>query len=134
MGKVATVSRIILVCLAIAGCSASAVVTALGDQSLVVDEPEWNVGDEWVFRVTHGLSEEQLTVRVAVAGPGGYLLRGLEWRTEYYWLPGFQFFGMVRDGEIVQQYLPPLPMFNFPLKAGFTWRQGEGEAASSGPT
>jgi len=85
-----------------------------------------NPGDERVFRVTHGFEKAQLTERVVEAGPGGYILRGLEERTEWYWLSGFRFLGMVQDSEIVQQYLPPLPVFNFPMKAGSTWRQGEG--------
>ena len=73
-----------------------------------------NPGDERVFRVTHGFEKAQLTERVVEAGPGGYILRGLEERTEWYWLSGFRFLGMVQDSEIVQQYLPPLPVFNFP--------------------
>ena len=134
MAKTLTLSGLILLCAVVAGCGTSALVAPLGDQSLVVEEPEWNAGDEWVFRVTHGFSTSQLTVRVAQAEPGGYILRSLETGTDSYWLPGFHFLAMVRDGEIVQQYLPPLPMFKFPLKAGFTWRQGEGEMASTGST
>lgn len=133
MAKVLAWLSSILFWAAISGCGAPLLVAPLADQSLVVDEPEWNPGDEWVFRVTYGFSKAQVTEQVVQSSPGGYMLRSLETGAESYWLPGFRFLGMVRDGEIVQQYLPPLPMFKFPLKAGFTWRQGEGEVAS-GPT
>ena len=134
MANVLTLLGILLLGAVISGCGTSALVAPLGDQTLVVDEPEWNPGDEWVFRVMHGFSKAQLTVQVAQAGPGGYMLRSLETGTESYWLPGFRFLAMVQNGEIVQQYLPPLPMFKFPLKTGLTWSQGEGERASSGAT
>lgn len=122
-----------IVLAALSACSPAAV-APLSDQSLLVEAPEWQPGDEWVFRIEHGFKRGQLTVRVTEAGPGGYVLSSLEDREEWYWQPGFRLLGIVQDGEIVGQFLPAIPVFKFPMQVGATWSQGEGEAASSGET
>ena len=107
----------------------------MSDQSLLAEAPDWQVGDEWVFKVVHGGSDfGHLTVRVLEAGPGGHVLNALEDREEWYWQTGFGLVAIVHDGEIVSQFLPPISIFKFPMRAGATWSQGEGEAISSGVT
>ncbi len=118
---------------ALSACS-TATVEPLSDQSLLAEAPEWQLGDEWVFRIGREFEHVQLTVRVTEAGPGGHVLSALEDREEWYWQPGFRLLAIAQDGDIVGQFLPAIPIFKFPMQAGATWSQGEGEAASSGAT
>lgn len=99
-----------------------------GDDQLRV-RPEWQVGDQWTFAWREGTSHGQFTSRVIEATDTGYTLR---YDTAFLWYltPDWELISVTEDHRVVAEFSPPLPMLRFPLRAGMSWKQGAGLAAS----
>ena len=127
--KATLLAAMALFTVSLLGCATASgpKVAPVADQTTVVAEhPEWNDGDQWVFRWQVGLSRGQHTVVVESAAPGGYVLRSVERGVQRYFSPTLEYIAAIEDDEIIVQHVPPLPFLKFPLAAGMKWEQGEG--------
>jgi hypothetical protein len=126
-----------LTLLALAGCtsaphspvSAPAPGAAVsGEERLdtVVSPPEWELGDRWIFRKRVGIWEGQFTREVVETSMSGYLVR-VEGRDPrpfvrfHHMTQQLDSVGWTEDGQITRAFSPPLPLFQWPLRAGLRW-------------
>jgi len=118
----------------LAGCASApdgTVVESLGSPPVVVERPEWKVGDQWTFRWWTGIDRGTFTTVVDEVDETGFTTRtGREFR---YWTPDRALISVVKDGQTVEEFNPPLPTLAFPLRAHMRWQQG-GDLVAAGGT
>jgi len=92
----------------------------------VATPPDWELGDRWVFRKRVGLWDGQFTREVIEVSMSGYLVRvqGEDPRPFVrfpHMTQQLDSLGWTENGQITRAYSPPLPLFQWPLRAGLRW-------------